>query len=779
MLKPSPWGLLGPMGGPFDGVLVSGEGSARESLSAAYAEALAAVQQRAWPLADDIGPPGDAARPVLFTFDADGVAYAADIATLKPWTAEALRGTRTLDALARVGRCLAHLHGRGVVHGDLRPEMLRVDDAGAVTLLVPARSANAGALLAARVHAGAAPATAVGYAAPEVAAAFEATPASDVYGLAAIAYATLTGYSPLGQVNLPVAEVGPHGDLARLTQRALNLSPGSRPTLDVFVDALARASTVAPAPNATPYRGGLSSGAEAAAVRRDVTELSPLLVLVLVVGGLCAFFGAVLLVSAGWDVVGSAGRVAILGLLAGASWGLGALAARRGLDTAATVGRGMCALFGSVALAYTFYLLHDGGRLALLVALDFAAFAGSQLAARRGAPLGSAALLVLGTQLLWTVGAQWVALTHAPDGAGTVASIAAGVAAVTFGIAVARRSLGLGIVAALDAAVFAAAFGEFLRSGAVLGPPSYALCVAVAYALLAVAATWTSAESAAQPMAVGALIAAVGSAFLGIEVMNAHWDTHALPASLWPYGVVLLCAAATRARAPLGTMAGIAVAFLASVVPSAEALTHDAVAFAAVAVAAGAGIVFAATFAPPLRTGDDARTEALLAGLFGMMAAPDLRVLHAIDTSGRADGAAAAWALLALSSVSMVVLSYASTGRVSRARYRMLEVAALVQGFGLVLLHTVAAPSALGFAVASVALPALGLALGASTRRAAVLVLSAAALVAALAVQYFLRLSGVFPLALRLVGFGVALLVGGVLYEQQVRRRLTLLRDWS
>jgi hypothetical protein len=71
------------------------------------------------------------------------------------------------------------------------------------------------------------------------------------------------------------------------------------------------------------------------------------------------------------------------------------------------------------------------------------------------------------------------------------------------------------------------------------------------------------------------------------------------------------------------------------------------------------------------------------------------------------------------------------------------------------------------------------LALGAATRRAAVLLVSAAALIVNLWIQYFVQLEGAFPLSVRLVGFGVGLLVGGVLYEQQVRHRISLLRDWN
>jgi hypothetical protein len=37
----------------------------------------------------------------------------------------------------------------------------------------------------------------------------------------------------------------------------------------------------------------------------------------------------------------------------------------------------------------------------------------------------------------------------------------------------------------------------------------------------------------------------------------------------------------------------------------------------------------------------------------------------------------------------------------------------------------------------------------------------------------------VLPLSVRLVGFGVGLLLGGVTYEQSLRHRATALRTWE
>ena len=127
----------------------------------------------------------------------------------------------------------------------------------------------------------------------------------------------------------------------------------------------------------------------------------------------------------------------------------------------------------------------------------------------------------------------------------------------------------------------------------------------------------------------------------------------------------------------------------------------------------------------------------------------------------------------------MQAFAPALPSRVSRARYRLLEIGALVQLYGLLTLQVLAAQHETAPAALALGSSAGLLALGAATRRAAVLLVSAAALIVNLWVQYFVRLVGVFPLSVRLVGFGVGLLVGGVLYEQQVKQRLSRLKDWG
>ncbi|MFO0608630.1 MAG: hypothetical protein U0324_36020 [Polyangiales bacterium] len=241
------------MNTPFGGT-VRHEGSAtREALPPALASALAAAFTRAHPAAEGLSD--DDARVVTFDLDGGDVAYAADLSSASPWEAAGLPHAEALGLLARVGRTLAALHARGVVHGDVRPELLAVDWKKRVALLTPARASAPGAVLRARLDPGGAGPGAVAWASPEVIEGADATPASDVYGLAAVVYATLTGAAPAGQVNLQHHAAGRQGDLARTIAAALDASPGARPAMDALAAAIDRAAAVAaagPTPRAPP-----------------------------------------------------------------------------------------------------------------------------------------------------------------------------------------------------------------------------------------------------------------------------------------------------------------------------------------------------------------------------------------------------------------------------------------------------------------------------------------------------------------------------------------------
>lgn len=767
------------MNTPFGGT-VRHEGSAtREALPPALASALAAAFTRAHPAAEGLSD--DDARVVSFDLDGGDITYAADLSSASPWEAAGLPHGEALGQLARVGRTLAALHARGVVHGDVRPELLAVDWKKRVALLTPARASAPGAVLRARLHPGGAGPGAVAWASPEVIAGADATPASDVYGLAAVAYATLTGAAPAGQVNLQHHAAGRHGDLARAIAAALDASPAARPAMDALAAALDRAAAVAAAgadAAGAPYRGAAPTDGPAAPPAR---ETSPVLLLTLLGGGLITFVGAVMLVSIGWEVAGALGRVALLAAMSAGAWGLGAVARRYDVEVGVVVARAASGIFATVAVAFAFSQLDEPGRLALLCGLTVAAFAGGAVVERRGAPVGGAVLVGLGTQLLWAVGAQVIHMGDGLHGDGPVALLAGVVAAVTCGVALHRRSTALTAVAALDAAAFAAALGAYLHTGSVMGPPGYALAVAAGYAVLAAAAARRGPDTIAWPFALAAGVASLASAALGVDVMGDRADAYRTVGALWPYGVALAAVPLARGATPLGLTARFVAGVLVVTAPTVEALVRETFFTTLVAAVMGAAVLGASLTAPWLRRGSDARPEWILAGLFGMLCTPDLRLAGVIARREYAEGGDPArwWALVAAVAVGLVVTGRAVTGRVGRANHRLLEGAGALSLLGGLTLQVLSTREPAGPALAALGVSGALAAYGFAARRAVPLLAGAGAFVVHAWVQYFVRLADVLPTSIRLVGFGVGLLAGGVLYEQQLRPRAAALRDWN
>ena len=767
------------MNAPFGGTVGPHEGASREALARPLADALVAAQRQPWALPEgDTGP--DVARVVPFTVGVEGVTYGADLARCTPWPAlVAASRSEALAALAAVGRALSILHARGVVHGDVRPEVVwRGPDARAM-LLTPSHGSPAGATLRARLHPGAAPPSTVGYAAPEVTTGVEATAASDAYGLAAITYAALTSYAPLGQLVASNGQ-GELADLSRCVAAALGAAPATRPSVDVIaqhIDRAARADATQDALRGDPYRNAPGPFPQHAP---SGAERSPVLMVTLLLGGLFTFLGAVMLVTIGWSVVGAAGRVALLSTMAAASWALGALAARYKVESGALVARGVAALFATVALAYAFSQASEAGRLLMLVGLSAGSLVGGSLAERRGAPLGGAVLLGLGSQLVWAVGAQVIAMSHGLDGAGPIAALAAVVTTVTFALAWLRRAGSFGALAAADFAAFAFALGAWLSHGSPLGPSMYALAVAAGYALLAWVLARREALSAAQIFSGGAMVSAIGSVCASFVVLADHDGATGVTAAAWPYAVALVAAPLTGVRAPLRSVAVLVSGAVVAFAPTAEALARGSLGYTAFAALVGVASVGAALRWERLRAASDARGEFLIVSLFSALAAPGLRLfMAALSGDAGAVAPAAAWGLAAAIGAALLALSYASTAHVGRSNRRLVEAAALVPplvALTVQSLRTQAEP----LPVAALFGAALGLlALGLATRRACVLTCAAVALFVNGCVQYFVRLEGVFPVSVRMVGFGVSLLLLGVLYEQQVRPRVASMRDWN
>jgi len=771
------------MNSPFGGTVRADGPVTREALPPPLAAALAAAFAQAHPPVEGLSD--DDARVVFFALEGDDVTYAADLSAASPWSTAALPHAEALGLLARVARTLSALHGRALVHGDIRPELVVVDAQRRVALLTPSRASSPGALLRARLHPGGEGPATVAFASPEVIAGAEVTAASDVYSLAAITYATLTGTAPVGQVNLQHYASGPQGDLARTVAAALDQTPARRPTMAALAAEIERASTRAAQGDASqgaPYRSGAGAIGGAPDGAGPSKETSPVLILTLLVGGFITFLGAVMLVSIGWAVAGALGRGLLLAAMSAAAWGLGAVARHYKIDAGVVVARAVSGIFATVAIAFTFSQLDESGRLALLVGLTGAAFVGGGLVEQRGAPVGGAVLVGLGTQLLWAVGAQLIHMGSGFHGAGPPALLAGVVSAVTYVVALQRRATALSVIATLDLVVFAAALGEHLRTGTVMGPPSYALMVAGGYALLALGAARRAPESVAWPLALAAGGSAAASAALGVVVMDEHPEGYRLVGALWPYFVALLAVAASRATLPLASVGAFIAGAIVVVAPTAEAFARETLPMAVVAVLIGSAALAAALTAPGLRRESDARPEAILAALFGMLCAPDLRLAGIITRSEYADAAPYAslwWALVVATSLGLLATALGVTGRVSRANHRLVEVAGLAPLLGAVTQLVLTKTSPVGPALVALGCAAALAAYGFFARRAVVFLGAAAALVVHGWIQYFVRLADVFPLSIRLVGFGVGLLVAGVLYEQQLRPRVAILRDWN
>jgi hypothetical protein len=764
--------------GPFHGDLTFADGITREHLPSPLREAVARAlntPREVPPLQD---PEGATVLP-LARDDDGALRVPGDLRETREWTASLLPRPEALRALARVARTLHALHTRGLVHGDLRPSMIRVDARGAVGLLVPAHTPDVGALLRARLHPGGEDPACVGFAAPEVIAGTGCSPASDVYALAAIAYLTLAGVPPLGQVSLYPHAGTPDGSIANLLEAALHQSPTQRPTLERLAHELTRYAdaVAAGAPSSVdPYRAPRPSP--------DATrpaELSPGLVFVLIVGGLCAFLGAVLLVSAGWGVVGELGRVAMLAALTVVSLGAGQLASSRGLATGAAVARALAGLFGTVATGYAFYLLNESGRLGLLAGLCALSLASGALASSRGAPQAGLALLALGSQLGWAVGAQAIHMGHGGDRRGVLSAVAAVVSVLTYALALHRRSFLLGVLGALDLAMFLGFFGVWLDRGTAMGLAMYALAGSALYLLFARAATSKADSTPAVPYAGGVIVCAAVSALAGLHVMSDRWVTHGVAGAAWPYAVALAALAGSLLAGPGGGAARFVALATLTLAPIVESLVRDELGFTLAALVLGLVMLLAAALAPSLRERGEARTELMFLGLVGALGAPAMRALHALDRAGREGDTRSqgAWITLAAGALTLLLISYVLTGRVKRAQHRMLEVTGLGALFALLTLRVLTDTQDLFTAAVTLGGAAVATALGGFTRRAAVLAVGATALGVNLWVQYFVRLAGMLPLSVRLVGFGVGLLLGGVIYEQTLRRRMAALKDWD
>jgi len=154
------------------------------------------------------------------------------------------RGPLDLQACLRIAEQIAsalqYAHRRGIVHGDLRPGTIFMDEAGWAFL-----TGFAAARLTREATAQSGETPRAPYAAPEDAPGRQPTPASDQFALAVIIHECLTGTRPVPNDTSVPAELPGH--VATALRRALHPDPAGRyPSVSDFVSALSLTAAVAP-----------------------------------------------------------------------------------------------------------------------------------------------------------------------------------------------------------------------------------------------------------------------------------------------------------------------------------------------------------------------------------------------------------------------------------------------------------------------------------------------------------------------------------------------------
>lgn len=178
---------------------------------------------------------------------AEGGSLAAQV-----WARGALPAAEVVTVLAPIAATLAHLHERAVVHGDVTADNILFVDQGRPVLadLGGAHLAGAGVAVATP-----------GFAAPEVRAGAPPTAASDVHGLAAVAWLALTGAAPPdAEDRLPLRLLAPDcpDALVDVVTAGLDPDPAARPD-PVTVAGVARAACRGVPVRLVPAASGLDA----------------------------------------------------------------------------------------------------------------------------------------------------------------------------------------------------------------------------------------------------------------------------------------------------------------------------------------------------------------------------------------------------------------------------------------------------------------------------------------------------------------------------------------
>jgi hypothetical protein len=286
------------------------------------------------------------------------------------------------------------------------------------------------------------------------------------------------------------------------------------------------------------------------------------------------------------------------------------------------------------------------------------------------------------------------------------------------------------------------------------------------------------------PFAAFASLSAMGSAIAGLVLLgeSAHRDFGAG----WPYAVTVVAAVfALGLGGRYGMFGAMVASLLLAFIPTSEAfIRHDVFGYLLAAVAIGFGVLGAAFTWPRLCRDSGVQAGWVVVGLMSVIPAPSLLFLVKcwdMDGLDALTGDKGVYLLLVLAtSAALVVASYALAARArNKLAYRMLEIAGLLQLFGTFTLQSLVRSKDAFYPIAVLALGAACFAVGATTKRASLVLLASAALLLNLSIQYFAKLWDVLPASLLVLVFGLFLLAGGVFYERRIKGLLPGLREWA
>jgi hypothetical protein len=277
--------------------------------------------------------------------------------------------------------------------------------------------------------------------------------------------------------------------------------------------------------------------------------------------------------------------------------------------------------------------------------------------------------------------------------------------------------------------------------------------------------------------------------------------------TLWPYatasaaiglGFALLRVDATAPRALAFATGGV----LLAIVPSAHTLAssdhHHA--FLNWGTVLGTGLIVLAFRQTVISANGGLKLVTILVGLVSVCVTPGLKALEKLGDPRSQGGDALVGEVIHMTDPGQLLahplfyLSYASGTSVvlvalgilfardseEKWPYRLLELTGLFLYFGLLTILSLSDWRGLVYPAALFGGGIAALAVGAHQRHFVLVLLPAVFLIINTWIQYFAKLYAIdFPLGLALIGFGIGILGGGVLFEKKVRPFLPELKSWA